>query len=281
VNIEARKTSRIVVALNPEDARDFALDLARFISLTTTPELLGLFVESAHLLEHARSRFAREIMLTGRERALDRAVLERALRAQSAQARAHFEAAAARLGLPHTFEVARGEVAAELLRCAAEAEALVVSLTREARGAGAWLGAALRQLFAAPLPLLLLAREGWLSGRSIAIVIEDAEVTELTLQVAARLAAHSKSPIAALLTGPAAGAHAQRHARVVRALQGRGIELSRIQVLGAHDASTIARAARACEARLLVLPSAERETDAPLIEELLRRLPSALLLVRG
>ena len=113
---EAQKRSRVLVALDAPDAKEFALDLARLVSLTTAPELLGLFVESTRLLEYAGSRLAREIMLTGRERPLERALLERQLRAESAQARAWFDAAATRLGLEHTFEVARGDFGAELAR---------------------------------------------------------------------------------------------------------------------------------------------------------------------
>jgi hypothetical protein len=259
---------------------EFALDLARLVSLTAAPELLGLFVENARLLEHAGSRLAREIMLTGRERPLERAVLERQLRAQSALARASFEAAASRLGLPHTFQVARGDWVAELASRAAEAEALVVSLARETRRAELWLGATLRELLAAPLPLVLLAREGWLSGRSITGLIEEPRQAELVLEATARMAAHSESPIIVLLAGAAARAYGEDPAELTRELESRGLRSSTIVAVGDVEPGGIARAARACRARLVVLPAPGPDADPALVVELLRRLPSALLLVQ-
>jgi hypothetical protein len=279
VTTEARK-SRVLIALAAADAREFALDLARFVSLTATPELLGLFVESTRLLEHASSRLAREIMLTGRERPLERAVLERQLRAESAQARAGFEAEAARLGLTYTFQVARGDFGAELASRAAEAEALVVSLAREARRADFWLGATLRELLATALPMVLLAREGWLSGRSIVVLIEEPHGAELALEAAARFVKHSRSPLSVLLTGAAASAYEQNPAELIGELESRGLGPSTILAVGKSEPGTIARAARACRARLIVLPAPGADADTALVEELLRRLPSALLLVK-
>jgi hypothetical protein len=280
VTPEARKRSRVLIALAAADAREFALDLARLVSLTTAPELLGLFVENARLLEHASSRLAREIMLTGRERPLERAVLERQLRAESAQARTSFEAAAARLGLACTFQVARGDFGTELASRAAEAEALVVSLAREARRADFWLGATLRELLAAPLPMVLLAREGWLSGRSIAVLIEEPQRAQLALEATARFAKHSRSPISVLLTGAAASAYEQNPAKLISELESRGLRSSTILAVGKSEPGSIARAARACRARLIVLPAPGPDADVALVEELLRRLPSALLLVQ-
>src|SRR3970040_589441 len=153
MNAAPPKASRVVVALALADGWNFALELARYVALTSTTELLGLFVENTRILEHAQSRVAREVMLTGRERPLERTALERQMRAQSAQMRASFEAAASRLGFPHAFQVARGEIGAEWVQCAGEAEALVVGLAKEFRRTSEWLRAAPPRLFAAPLPL--------------------------------------------------------------------------------------------------------------------------------
>lgn len=277
---EAQKRSRVLVALDAPDAKEFALDLARLVSLTTAPELLGLFVESTRLLEYAGSRLAREIMLTGRERPLERALLERQLRAESAQARAWFDAAATRLGLEHTFEIARGDFGAELARYAADVEALIVSFARVAQRADLELGSLLRELFAAPPPMVLLAREGWLSGRTIAVLVQDAHGSEPALEVADRIAAHSRSPITALLADAAANAYAENPAELVRELESPGLEPRTIVVVGKGGAAGIARAARACRARLIVLPAPASEADTVLVEELLRRSPAALLLVQ-
>jgi hypothetical protein len=217
-------------------------------------------------------------MFTGRERRLQRSVLERQLRAQAACARATFEATASRLGLPHTFQITRGDVVTEMIRGATNAEALVVSLPKEGRGTSAWPNAALRRLIDARLPLVLLAREGWLSGRSIAVIV-DAEAADSALEAATRLARRSGSPVTVLVAGSMPG-NAQLADQVSQALRLRNLEFGGVVALRKYAASDIAQAALACRARLLVLPSPGPQDEADLINELLRRLPSALMLVR-
>ena len=128
MNTGGKRGARIVIALDAAAQHATALDIVRCMISETFPELLGLFVEDVRLLEHAHSRLAREVVLSGAERPLELGALSRQLRAQSEQVRRSFEAAAATLGLPHTFQVARGEFLAALANRAAEAEALVVSL---------------------------------------------------------------------------------------------------------------------------------------------------------
>ena len=155
-----------------------------------------------------------------------------------------------------------------------------MSLAREARRAELWLGATLREVLAAPLPMVLLAREGWLTGRSIAVVVDELRGAELVLEATARIAAQSASPTSVLLAGAAARSYEENPAELRRELESRGMASSTILHVGEAAAGDVARAARTCRARLVVLPAAGPEIDAPLIEELLRRLPSALLLVQ-
>ncbi len=129
--------SLVVIALDASAPSDFAIELAGSLAGTAAPELLGLYVENTLLLEHAGSRQAREILLTGAERMLDRQALERQLRSQAERARARFEAASARLGLLHRFEIARGDVFAEPIRRATAARALVLGLGPMTSVAGA------------------------------------------------------------------------------------------------------------------------------------------------
>ncbi len=146
---EPRGFGRVVVALDAGDGRDFALELARHVSESVSPELLGLFIENVRLLDYARSRLAREITRTGLERPLSRELLERRIRSQSAQAKLHFEQAATRLGLSCSFRVTRGEMAAELLAEAAEAEALVLSFAERQAPPEPWLVAAVGRVIEA------------------------------------------------------------------------------------------------------------------------------------
>ena len=276
MSLPVRTTSRVVVAVDRGDGQDYVLELAREIVPAAVFEMLGLFVENTRLLEHAKSRFAREIMLSGRERPLDVRSLERQLRAEATQARTEFEAAAARIGVPHAFQVARGDFATELLRRATEAEALIVSLTEEVNLIGHGLDAALRELIAAPLPLLLIARRGWLRGESIAMVVGHDDAPEAMLEAAARIARLSHSPIVMLATGASAAERERTTERTLEGLAERGVKGVETVLLNELTAANVAAAARAWRARLVVLPSAG---PTGLAADLLGRLSSALLLV--
>jgi nucleotide-binding universal stress UspA family protein len=281
VSTQPKTVSKVVIALDPADPSDFALEIARHLLGDLPTELLGLFIEDTLLLQHAGSRLAREVVLSGRERPLDPAALERQIRAQSAQVRACFERAAARLGLPHAFQVRRGEIVPELARQAAEAEALIVGLGKEAFGPRAWGGAAIQQLAGAPLRLLLFAREGWLAGSGILAVIEDVARATAILENAALLASHSGSPLTLLLTGEAANEGERLVARLSAAVQARGRPELRGEVMTAPSfgAEPILQAARSRNARLLVLPARRSPRDVELVVELLRKIRSAVMLV--
>lgn len=271
----------VVVALGGAAREDYTIDLARGLAASDAPELLGLFVEDAELLEHARSRWAREILLTGEERGLDRGSLERQLRSQASQARTRFETATTRLGLRHRFEVARGNVLAEMLRRAAAAEALVVSLRQVLGSSGVWPRGFARQFVEARLPRVLLAREGWLTGHSVAVLVDAAEPTGPVLDAAARIARQSGSPLTLLLPVIVDEGAGDIVRRAEEALALYGVAKRDIILLGGTGAAGIALAARTCRARLLVMASPAEAGESETIDELMRRFSGALMLVRS
>jgi hypothetical protein len=268
--------TRIVVALDPEVSSEIGLDIVRYLQSGAT-ELLGLFVEDARLLAHASSRFAREVVLSGSERPLERPALERQIRAQAEEQRQRFESAAARLGLRHSFHVARGERLAELMREATNAEALVVTLAARPAALRGWSVDALRELAHAPLRTVLFAREGWSTGSRIVTLLPHAEHDAPALQTAIRVARASRSPLTVLL-GAAAAAHAAEVERwLVQALQGGGLSPPTLLATGELTAAKLSGAARG--ARLVVLPALRSTAEETLLDAALTmRVP--LLLVR-
>jgi hypothetical protein len=271
----------VVIALDASEREDYAIELAGILAQTDAPELLGLFVENTRLLEHAGSRWAREILLTGSERALERGALERELRSQATSVRARFEAVSARLGLRHRFEVARGETCAEPIKRAASAEALVVSLA-QAFGSGLSAGDFLRQLVAAPVPRVLLARQGWLTGRTITVLVNGVTpAADLALDAAARIAGQSGSPLIVLIPATDDDVRTAIVQRVTQALQSRDIGETRLLQLSGAAMTGVAQAALACRARLLVMPSPADPEDSAALDTLLGRFPGALMLVQA
>jgi hypothetical protein len=271
----------VVIALDASEPGDFAIELAGSLAGTAAPELLGLFVENALLLEHASSRQAREILLTGGERALDRDALERQLRSQAERARARFEAASVRLGLAHRFEVARGDILAESVRRAAAARMLVVGRGALATAGARALTALPQQMLEARLPLVLLARESWQRGRAIAAIVDAPETADAVLDAAGLIARHSGSPLTVLLAvEPGSDPHTVVDA-VRNALRRRGIGRSNVIPIGGAKLPGIERAARACQARLLVTKAPAEADESAALAELLRCFTGAVLLVRS
>lgn len=278
---EPGKPSLVVVALDAAERGEHVIELARALARSDTPEVLGVFVESSELLAHAGSRLAREILLSGAERALEHARLERQLRSQAARARAAFEAVSARLGLRHRFEITRGDLLSESVKRAGTAEVLVVSLAQAVAGRASST-ALLRELAAPSPPLVVLARHGWSPGQSVAVLFDEASsVNEAALLAAARVAIHGRSPLTALVPVSGDADANEVLERVAAKLAAFGVPVPHVIQLERADAAAISRASRACHARLLVLPSSgDNMGPASEVDELMQRFPGALMLVR-
>ena len=237
-----------------------------------------MFVEDARLLAHASSRLAREVVFGGGERALELPALERQIRAQAAEQRQRFESAAARLGLRHAFHIARGERLAELVREAADAEALVVTLAAHAAASRGWPASALRQIARAPLRSVLFAREGWATGNRVVALLARPEHGAASLRAAIRFARASRSPLTVLVHGAAAERAAEVRQSLAAALgpTGRGTSL----VLATGDLTVATLRGVSQDARLVVLPAAHTTSEEAFIDAALDTLRVSLLLVR-
>jgi hypothetical protein len=256
-----------------------ALELLRYVVGETFRQLQGLFIEDAQMLEHARSRLAREVLLSGIDRPLEAAALRGQLRAQAARARQLVEASAAELGLPFSFRVAKGEPLEELRRAAAEADSLVVSLSSETEETCVRWRATVEQLGRSPIRTLLIVRRGWLTGNAILAVLEEPEDAARILAVAKRLGERSRSPLTMLVRGTGKkesdplGGMAQLGSKVTAAP-------SKIRIVETLDPAALVSAARQERARLVVLPWRDRPNQAELFHQLMRKAGSAILLVK-
>lgn len=257
MSVHAEPRPRVVVAVDAE-ASDLPLEIARHLLRDATTELVGLFVEDQRLLAHATAAIAREVPYSGRARALEKPKLESQLRARAAEARRHFEASATRLALAHDFQVLRGDIVAELVREAASAEALVVGFTAGATAASAWWARTLRDLLAAPVPALLVAREGWLTGRGVVTVLAK-RLDPRALDAAVRLARRSRSPLTVLLAAETESARRALIESLQAQLSTADVELRGVLAVAELTHETIVSAARG--ARLLVLAHRRDEGD--------------------
>jgi hypothetical protein len=253
-----------------------ALDLVRCMTAGGIAELLGVFVEDMRLLEHARSRLAREVLLSGAERPLDAQTLSRQIRAQSQRVRGDFEAAASKLGLPHSFRFARGEGYAELALHSTGTETLVITAAASGTAHTA-LQPTLDTLLSASLHRLLFAREGWQTGRTVLALVEDP--ADIALSVARRIAEQSQSAISLILFG-AAAADPKALRSVMDDADTPKARASIAAVSAEIDPASLVATVKRTSARLVVIPWQLAADDPGLIGALLSKTNSAVLLLR-
>lgn len=275
---ESTPYSTIVVAVDPTEPGTTALEILRHIANRRGSELLGLFIEDIEILAHAQSRLAREVILSGIERPLKLSDLERQLRAQSSEARRRFERVAAQLGVPHAFQVSRGEVINELARISSGAQMLLVGVGAESAVTRVWWSTRIQQLAKARVPAVLYAREGWRTGSTVSVVLEKSSDVRSAGGAAARLARASSSTLTALLLGEAL----ENQARVQEELASMvDTDALRIRPFDDEnlDLAALCTTLYQENARALVMPVRLVSSDPAVVGELLARTRCALMLV--
>ncbi|HKS96324.1 MAG TPA: universal stress protein [Terriglobia bacterium] len=211
---------RILVALDASAHSLAALEAAADLAARMEAELVGLFVEDINLLRLAGLPFAQAIRrhsLAGEP--FDSPGMERALRAQAAQARRALAAASERAAVKSSFRVVRGRVAAELLTAASDADLIALgkaggSLTRNVR-----LGSTALALTAnAPLPLLLVTSGA--PRQPILAVYDATECGRRALEAAASLAEMTGSPLTVIIVADNPEAAGQLEKKAGSGLEG-------------------------------------------------------------
>lgn len=263
---------RVLLALDPAAPRTEVFDAIAALVDPANVEVTGLFVEDDALLRLSSLPFAVEIRRGGPPRALDAAALQAQLEERARTIRAAFEAAARSRHLRARFTVTRGEVVAELLRAAAEADVLVIGRSFRTAGARTWLGAALERLGeASPEAVLrtnlLFVHEPWAEGSRVLLVDDGSE----------------------------AGAAARERAEGLARGEGLGLEVRRLAsegdgplpLLPPGEAPTPERGlaalrelCRRLDVRVLVLPDTPALHRAVDVPALVRDLPASVILAR-
>jgi nucleotide-binding universal stress UspA family protein len=269
---------RILVALDASRDSLAALEAAAELAASLEAELQGIFVEDANLLRVAGLSVAREVRYPFAAPArLDRARMERALRAQAVQARRALAQASERRHVRWSFRVVRGEVALEVLAAAVEADLLTLGkasrpLTRRVR-----LGSTARAAAAeAPCCVLMLQRD--VGIRSPVVVTYDGTPTALkALMMAARLARQQGGDLTVLTLADAPDAAQRLQAEAADLLRGRRLVVRYRQLLNAGRA-TVAHEVRAEGSGVLVLSGTVLSEEA--LQVLLDEVDCPVLLVR-
>jgi len=266
---------RALVALDPFSPSDAALDAVAALLAGRRAQLEGLVLEDVNLFDLTELPFVRVMdRATRSERSLDRQRMERQLRSRSDRLRKAFEEAASRLHMPGTFRVERGEVGSALSQAARGADLLVVSHARQRRRRQPSSTAAAPGLRQVAVRTVVVVREAWKTGRTVAVLVEDLDRDRAALDLAARLARAERLPLTVLVHPDA---DAEVEAALSRAAGANGLEVRR-HLLRVDNTEALVAAARGSLA--LVLAADNPRLDEATLNRLLDKLPGALVLAR-
>lgn len=192
---------RILVALDTSHHSLAALEAAVELAISMKAELRGLYVEDVNLLRVADSPATRQVhypYVSGAQ--LDSQRMERQLRAQASQAQRALAAICERHKVKWSFQIARGEVAHEVVTAAEEADMLILGkvsrpLIRRIRLGSTALAAAVQ----APCCVLLLQRDEEVRP-PVLVTYDGSPIARRAIKIAARLARRNGGYLAVLIS---------------------------------------------------------------------------------
>jgi nucleotide-binding universal stress UspA family protein len=270
---------RILVALDASRESLAALAAAVELAAKLEAELLGLFVEDINLLQLSESPYAREFLYpAAAEAPLDRACMERKLRAQAEQARRALAAAAERAHVVWSFRTVRGHVPAEVLAAAADVD--LVALGR--RGWKPWdarrLGSTALAAMTHTTPALLLCEHGAPLKLPVLVCYDGSPVAQHALAAAAELARGGSNNLIVLCLAEAPKIMKRLREQVEQLLEGKKLHV-RCRALDPRDEASVLQAVRAEKPGILILTDKGHFPGPDPVEALLRDMDTCLMLL--
>jgi hypothetical protein len=260
-------TRRIAVALDASDHGLRLLELAAGVAALLEAELEGIFVEDTQLLSSAGLPFLRELRLaTLDEPALDVERLQREMRAVARRVREALEQSARTCGVTCSFRVWRGDLEAEILAAAVDAE--LFALGRIGRFAP--LGKRLKG-----------TRPRRATGDlTVGVLFDGSEAAARALATAAELAYDRRAAVSVILQpqdGADRDALSERASAILTGIK------ARTHVLAPESAEpgTLARTVLDAGIDLLIVDSANPLLAAPTLWERLESIDCPLLIHRS
>jgi len=271
---------RILVALDASTHSLAALEAASALAEALGAELVGIFVEDINLLRLAELPFAREVRYqSALDRPLDSPGMERQLRVQAEQLRRALAGVAARRQLRWSFRVVRGQVAAELLTAAQDADVLALgraswSLSRRVR-----LGDTARAVVAQASRAVLLLQQGHAICAPIVAVYDGSPAAQRVLITAARLLSATGGHLTAIIVADTAEAATRLEAAAAKWLQGQGVQAHCRQLVN-PAAADLAHAIRMAGGGTLIISAESSLLEADGVQTVLEAIDCSALLVR-
>ena len=270
---------RILVALDTSANSLSALELAATLAANLEAELVGLFVEDINLLRIATIPFARHICYpSGTQESLDSARMDRQLHVRAEHARELLAAAAERAQTPWSFRIARGQITAEILAAASEADLVLLGKTGWSPSRPLGLGSTAVAVAANAPHALLLVQDGDKIGNSIMTVYDGSDSSRQAAKIAARLAEILQHVLTVIIVSdsPEKGGQLERDVRNVTNGNGMTLRFRRLASVGPRY---LAEAVGSEGDGLLVMGARDPFLDESMIFTLLGAIPNSVLLI--
>ena len=198
--MKPRTVRRILVALDASPQSDVALEEAASLAARLEAELTGIFVVDSELMRLSALPVAHETGLTSaRRRPISPESMARALRLQADRTRVALEKTARQHSLQSSFRLSKGNVVAELLNAAGQADLLTMGIMGHMDITGRRLGSTARGVRAGLSCSLLLLANSLRRGRSVVVVYSGSPDSIKALKLAVELGEHLNAELIVLL----------------------------------------------------------------------------------
>jgi nucleotide-binding universal stress UspA family protein len=278
---------RILVALDASRHSLAALEAAVELATRLKADLVGLFVEDINLVRLAGLPFAHEVRYPSAViEQLSSPRLEQELRVQAARARRALAAAAEQAEVAWSFRVVRGQVAAEVLAAAVEADLLSLGTASWPSIRRARLGSTARLVTAEAPRAVLLLQPGDRLGQPVVVTYDGSAASRQALAIAHRLvrAGGQQDPAAlcvlVLNRDDRPEKMEQLRQEVAAWLHEHALQ-AKLRSLAGVDVAALARVVRAERGGLLVLAGETPPIRAETVQILLDQIDCPILLVRS
>ena len=271
---------RILLALDTATHSLAAVEATTALAARLDAELHALFVEDINLLRLAALPFARETRLTSATtRRLQNPDMENALRAEATRAQATLATVATRLHVRWSFQVTRGQVAAQVRAAAMEADIVAFTFPGGVPAGLTHVVATMETVMrGAPCPLLMLPPGAGIRPPFV-VIYDGSPASARALQLAAQLAQAEATGVTVLLAAIEPSVRRRLRSETDALLAGTKVT-AQYPVLQRLDATAIAHAVRAASAGTLLMAADSPVFDGTARRRLLEELECAALLTR-
>jgi nucleotide-binding universal stress UspA family protein len=271
---------RILLTLDTAAHSQAAVEAATALAAHLDAELFGLFVEDINLLNLAGLPFAREMRLTSATtRRLQNTDTERALRAEATRAQVTLATVAKRLNVRWSFQVTRGQVAAQVHAAALETDLVALTFSSGVPAGLSQFAATIETVIrGVPCPLLILPPGAGIRPPFV-VVYDGSPASVRAVRLAAQLALVEVANVTVLLVSSEPSVLRRLRSEADALLAGTKL-IAHYPVQVSTNATAIARAVRAAAAGTLLMAADSPVFDGDVRHRLLEELECAALLTR-